>query len=97
MIQYQLKNNFMKEWEIWMEGYAATGESAKASLFAKEEGEDFDDAVRRYFDKHPRSDYDCRKRYAPRNSDGVMPLVTTHSIWGCRLFDNESDARASFG
>lgn len=26
-----------------------------------------------------------------KNSDG------TNSIWGCRLFDNEADARKSFG
>lgn len=33
-----------------------------------------------------------------KNSDGTLRLFNGHPmIWACRLFDNEADARKSFG
>lgn len=73
----------MKEFDIWSEGYVATGQSSGATLLGYAKGEDFvqacvnlakqDREFASYFDKD-------RMTY-----------------WGCRLFDNSSDARKSFG
>lgn len=86
----------MREFKIWMEGFSATGQQQEASLLGTYLAESFDDAVEEYKKKHP-ADVNTRNRFAPRNEQGVMPQLTVHSIWGCRLFDNESDARKSFG
>lgn len=88
----------MKEWEIWSEGYRATGEHGTATYEGKWEGETFDDAVGKYvYIKDLGHLYESGKRFLPRNEDGIMKEVAVHRIWGCRLFDNEADARASFG
>jgi hypothetical protein len=85
-----------KEFEIWVEGYRATGEEGSATFLGKFPGNTFDEAVENYKIAHPGT-VDTREAYAPRNEDGVMPIVKIHSIWACRLFDNEADARKSFG
>jgi hypothetical protein len=94
----------MKEWEIWTEGYRATGEHADASFDGKFPGETFDEAVENYLKEREatnfhdiRSYYRKSEMYTGRNTDGIMELKTVHSIWACRLFDNEADARKSFG
>ena len=71
--------------EIWSEGYITSGESGDATFHGKFKGETFKDAV-----------------IAWKNS-----LTDTYSIecvdidnmrfWGCRLFDNEKDARKLHG
>ncbi len=89
----------MKEFEVWSEGYRATGEGAEASLLGTYTAETFDDAVAAYLSDHPqqRQYYGNKQRYAERSADGIMQVVTWHTIWACRLFDNEADARKSFG
>lgn len=62
-----------KEWEVWSEGYAATGERANASLHGKAIAKTFEEACTIVFGK------------------------PTKDVWGCRLFDNEVDARKGFG
>ena len=88
----------MKEYEIWIEGYAATGERAYASLIGKAIGDSFYEACENF-------------RYLEditRPSDGKIivhkgePLKLDKnrrfpSIWACQLFDNELDAKRSFG
>lgn len=78
----------MKEWEIWSEGYLATGMEgapAKAQLYGKFYGETFRDACDQWAktltDPHSISCYNAERL----------------SFWVCRLFDNETDARKSFG
>ena len=73
----------MKEFEIWSEGYAATGESAKAYFYGTQEAETFKDACDTYADNNPtfKSCYNAEKL----------------TMWGCQLFDNEIDARRNFG
>jgi hypothetical protein len=67
----------MKEYEIWSEGFAATGESAKANFIGSIWGETFIDAC--------------------KNSGLKLSSYDPPIYWGCRLFDNEADARKSFG
>lgn len=74
----------MKQWPVWVEGYAATGEHATAAFMGNWPGETFVDACRAYSDST--SSPSC---FAVK--DGQP------SYWGCRFFDNEQDARAAFG
>lgn len=74
----------MKKFKIWMEGYAATGESGSAHYIGSAEGETFEEACKNYRDKEGKP-------------LGLDKHYHYPSIWACRLFDNEQDARKSFG
>jgi len=76
----------MKKFEIWCEGYAVTGNRAEASLLGTEIANTWDEAVQKYMDKNP-------DKIDVREANGVK----IYTDWGCRLFDNEDDARKSFG
>lgn len=69
-------------YDIWCEGYAATGEHGTAFKFGSIEGASFRDACVAFF----------RNR---ENAHYFNPEYLTY--WGCRLFDNEADARKSWG
>lgn len=84
----------IKNWEVWSEGYAATGEHGTALLEGVYKGETFDDAVEDYLKvKEATSWPDIRTYYSKMDSNGSV----VHSIWGCRLFKTETEARQSFG
>lgn len=70
--------------EIWIEGYRATGEHGFAHKIAESEKEDFEEAILEKLSK---------------NLDKIPQgqFKKPYSIWGCQLFDNEGDARKSFG
>ena len=72
----------LTEYEIWSEGYVATGNSSDATFHGKESGYTFNDAIKTFADKNGH-DWDFR--------DGKW------SVWGCDIFDNETEARAAFG
>lgn len=73
----------MKKYEIWSEGYCASGDSAPATLLGVCEGDDFrDDCINYANINQPFKELFDSKRM---------------TCWGCRLFDNEADARKSFG
>lgn len=73
----------LKDYSIWCEGFRASGEIATATFWGVSQGEDFHDACKRFVETNASysQNYD---------SEG-------NSYWGCRLFDNEQDARKSFG
>lgn len=71
-----------KKFDIWAEGYSATGEGGKACHFGSAYGKDFKEACITFFSTGSRPGW-------------FNPDRMTH--WGCRLFDNEQDARRSFG
>jgi Zn/Cd-binding protein ZinT len=73
-----------RTYEVWSEGYAATGESAGARFHGKFKGATFKDAVESYINT---LSPDSRKSF---NGERL-------TYWGCRFFDNEQDARKSFG
>lgn len=74
-----------KQWPLWVEGYVATGESADATFLGSFEGETFQDAIQAYKDS-------LTDDYSRKCVD-----VERQTFWGCRFFDNEADARKSFG
>lgn len=77
----------MKTYTLWMEGYAATGESGGARCLGSFEAETFVDAVKVW-------DRECNydKGFGTLSVSGGQA-----SVWGCRIFDNQRDAQRSFG
>ena len=79
----------MKKFEIWTEGYAATGQSSTAKFHGTSEGKTFEEA--------------CIKKIGHKldkdenEPDGYRRLRGKLCIWACCCFDNEKEARASFG
>lgn len=74
----------------------ATGEHGTATKHGEYMAGSFDDAVRQYAEEHPnsvhpltRESFMSQEYYEKRRSNWV--------IWGCKLFDNERDARKAFG
>ena len=73
-----------KKFDIWSEGYVCTGQSSKAVLHGSVYADTFKEAVAIHVNglsAEPRSYFNLE--------------AGTH--WGCRLYDNEKDARKSFG
>jgi len=70
------------KYEVWSEGYVVTGNQDTAKLWGTVEAESFQKACDYMFESK-----NNRKYYRPE----------TLEIWGCRLFDNETDARKAFG
>lgn len=74
-------------WTIWAEGFAATGEAETAWQLNEAPilASSLDEAVRQYIRTSE------TRHLFQRHVDG------TWTYWGCRLFDNEADARGAFG
>jgi TnpA family transposase len=70
---------------LWMEGFDATGQRQGASMIGTYDAIDLDDAVKQYMETH-KGDVDW-----DRFGRGK------HAIWACEIFDNEAEARKSFG
>lgn len=72
-------------YHVWMEGFASTGQTAKACHLGDIEAPDFltacEIAVKRKFPDDYESLYNKER----------------NTFWGCRLFNNEYDARKAFG
>lgn len=73
----------MKVYEIWSEGYRATGEEGSATFHGTMRGDSFHQACDRLAEHHSA----FAKYYE----------TDTMTYWGCQLFDNEKDARARYG
>ena len=71
------------KYEIWSEGYRCTGNSSGAIFLGTFEAESFKTAC----DLLAENDKEFGRLY---DSERM-------TFWGCRLFDNEADARELFG
>ena len=86
------------EYDIWMEGYAATGESATATYLGKQKGRNFQDACMRYWFKEKIKGYaeaDKKNEYYDTKRWDYDPY--NNSYWACRLFQTEAEAREFLG
>lgn len=73
-------------YEIWSEGFRVSGETgAKAEKIGEQEANSFEEACDLFVKRNPQ----YKSCYEKRN--GVP------AYWGCRWFNNEADARKSFG
>lgn len=84
-IQKHIKDG-VKKYSLWQEGYSATGQSSTAIYLGEFEGDSFNDACDNWSKTIKQPEY-----YKPGN-DKHRP-----SYWACKIFDNEIDARKSFG
>lgn len=84
------------KYDIWSEGYLATGMEdipAKAKLVARGiEGKDFIDACYNWARKNENNLKDWGGINISINTD-----KSSVSLWACRLFPTEAEARKSFG
>jgi acyl-CoA-binding protein len=85
------------KYEIWMEGFIISGQQAKASKVGEYDADSFDDAVKLY-NIYSKAAYGKEAAVKGGLLDGkTMQPIDGWTIWGCKLFDNEQDARKSFG
>ena len=70
------------KYEVWMEGYAATGDCGTATRLGSFEAASFKQACEKAIQVNK-----MQKHYDP----------SRNTYWGCRMFDNERAARKSFG
>ena len=76
----------MEQFQVWLSGYAATGDRGTASFLGTFEGETFRDAVYKYVEtlsEESKADF--------KDNDYGLRLG-----WG-KFYDNEKDARKIFG
>jgi hypothetical protein len=73
----------LKTFDLWMEGYRATGDHGTAQYLGKVEAKTFQEAC----------DVFCKERMA----EPWLYDATRRTYWGCQIFDNEADARKRFG
>jgi len=92
-----LCNQEVREFEIWMEGYAATGEYDGAQMIGTGFGRTFDEAVTDYMSKNPESGIEMNGRGRYVSELAYQNRRSNWNIWACNLFDNEIDARKGFG
>ena len=70
--------------ELWITGYSCTGESAPARLLGRYIAGSFTEAIDLY-----REGSGDKVEYNPNNGK--------YQIWGCSIYDNETEARIKFG
>jgi hypothetical protein len=76
----------MQPYEIWAEGYRCAGSESGAVRLATITAASFAEAVWAWVAQDPSRTMGCRE-----DESGKV------RYWGCTLFDNEHDARATFG
>lgn len=74
------------KFNLWIEGYSATGEHSGASCIGKANGDTFIEACRNFATK------ENQRKFGGYSEQNGVPR-----FWGCKVFDNEGDARRSFG
>lgn len=100
--QIDFINHFpeLKEYEVWMEGYAATGESSNATLLGKVFARNFAQACdivmcKTHLEWIEEVNNPNYKEYCPPRTWDYSPHEL--SVWGCRLYWSEKLARKTFG
>lgn len=73
-----------KQYEIWCEGFVTMESKSGAQLLGKIRATSFKSAAVEFFEHYGES----VNKYFDRES---------MSFYGCKLFDNEADARKTFG
>ena len=73
----------IKEYEVWTEGYALSGGSSDASFLGVKKANSFKEA--------------CVKAIKDEGFEMIYYNDEDNTYWGCSFFDNEIEARISFG
>lgn len=77
----------LKTYEVWMEGYNCTGQSKQHEFIGAVKAESFEKACEIAVKQWCKSVADFDKYYDAK----------TQTFWGCKCYDNESDAAKGFG
>lgn len=80
----------IKKFQVWAEGYAATGERGTAQHLVKEGETDTEWPGRTFHEA-------CINALRTLKWDMKHYDNNRNTYWACRFFDNEKDARKSFG
>ena len=87
----------LNEYDIWLEGYAATGEHGTATYLGKHKGRNFQDACMRYWMKSHleqiEKDDEHGEYYDTKRWD-YDPYKNTY--WACHMYETEQEARKNF-
>ena len=86
-----------RKYEIWCEGYRATGEHGTAHFVGTGVGKTFDDAVRDLMGRNPDHGIEPNTPNGYVNQHAYANRRSNWDIWRCDLFDNEAAAREAFG
>jgi len=74
----------MNEYQVWMEGFNIQGNSpVEAEFLGVHKAKDFPSA--------------CAKALDVGKRDPKLYSAKNNTYWGCNFYDNEADARKSFG
>jgi hypothetical protein len=84
------------KYNIWMSGYAVTGNSAPAEFLGTYEADSFEVACR-IAAKATGQLEDYSDSYLLQTDEGVKRIPQRPAIWGRGLYDNEAKARKTFG
>ena len=89
---YDDSNVPSKEYEIWIEGYAASGDSGKHQLLGTCKGKSFRNAVLNWVESKIKDMgfVEFTRHYGNFNRKEL-------TLWGCRLFPTEEESAKSFG
>lgn len=79
----KIEQDVLKSYSIWSEGFQTTGEHGRAVLHSIVLASSFQKACDHLAKKHR----EFAKYYDPNKL----------TYWGCRLYDNEEDAKKNFG
>lgn len=90
----------LKEYEVWSEGYRATGESANASLYGKTLARNFAQACdiimcKQHLEWIEKVNHPSYKEYNPPSKWCYDPQRLTD--WACALYWSKELAKKSFG
>jgi len=81
---FNSSDHFLKSYSIFIEGYVATGQAARAKKIGTALGTTFRNAAITFSESEEAAGYgDFDKHYL--------------AFWGCRVFDNLEDAQRRFG
>lgn len=86
-------NGDVRLYDIWIEGYAITGNDAQASFLGQEYGRNFKEACHVYMCKR----YLQSQAYQGEEAGRWDYNANTQKEWGCQLYETEEEARKSFG
>ena len=90
----------MKEYEIWIEGFAATGQSATASRLLREDESDSKWEAVSFKSACVKALNELKWQILHQGYQGLGSSYydsKENSYWGCRFFETEEEARKSFG
>jgi hypothetical protein len=104
-IRFEPINHFpeLKEYEVWIEGYEATGNSAEAELLGRVKARNFGQACHiiqsEIFIRETKkiNDKSFKGKYSGVNAARWDYDPNNFSVWGCKMFWNEILARKHFG